>query len=148
MVNSVSFKKDFFHGHFKKKFLFNLKLQQKISLFSRYERVTDRRTFKDRRDVWAVEKTDKEFVPEKPKAKIRQVEDLLKDPKIIKSKSKPAKREEEEEEQQQQQQQQKQEENNEESAKEEEPQEEEAPPAEQGEEEEEEAPADEEAAEE
>lgn len=118
---------------------------QKISLFSRYERVTDRRTFKDRRDVWAVEKTDKEFVPEKPKAKIRQVEDLPKDPKIIKSKSKPAKREEEEEEQQQQQQQ-KQEENNEESAKEEEPQEEEAPPAEQGEEEE--APADEEAAEE
>jgi len=28
----------------------------KVSLFSRYERVTDRRTYKDRRDVWASEK--------------------------------------------------------------------------------------------
>ncbi|CAF3508211.1 unnamed protein product [Rotaria sp. Silwood1] len=43
----------------------------KVSLFSRYERLTDRRTFKDRRDVWAVEKQSNNFVPERPKAKIR-----------------------------------------------------------------------------
>jgi hypothetical protein len=43
-------------------------------LFSRYERVTDRRTFKDRRDLWALEKKKKEFVQEKPKAKLRNVE--------------------------------------------------------------------------
>ena len=48
--------------------------QQKISLFSRYERVTDRRTFKDRREVWEIEKTQKEFVPERPKAKIKHVD--------------------------------------------------------------------------
>lgn len=47
---------------------------QKISLFSRYERVTDRRTFKDRRDLWAAEKPKKDFVPEKPKAKIKHIE--------------------------------------------------------------------------
>jgi hypothetical protein len=52
-------------------------------LFSRYERVTDRRTFKDRRDVWAIEKAKNESVPaEKPKAKIKQVEE------VVKSKSK------------------------------------------------------------
>jgi hypothetical protein len=44
---------------------------QKVSLFSRYERVTDRRTYKDRRDVWASEKKKAEFVAERPKAKIR-----------------------------------------------------------------------------
>ncbi|RNA36311.1 troponin T-like isoform X8 [Brachionus plicatilis] len=42
----------------------------KISLFSRYERVTDRRSFKDRRDLWANPKPSKNSVPEKPKAKI------------------------------------------------------------------------------
>jgi hypothetical protein len=43
----------------------------KISLFSRYERVTDRRTFKDRRDVWAITKEKKyKEMPEKPKAKL------------------------------------------------------------------------------
>jgi hypothetical protein len=47
---------------------------QKISLFSRYERVTDRRTFKDRREVWEADKPKKEFVPERPKAKIKHVE--------------------------------------------------------------------------
>jgi len=45
--------------------------QQKVSLFSRYERVTDRRTFKDRRGVWAAEKQKNEFVAERPKAKIK-----------------------------------------------------------------------------
>ncbi|CAF2410558.1 unnamed protein product [Rotaria sp. Silwood2] len=44
---------------------------QKVSLFSRYERVTDRRTYKDRRDVWSTEKKAADFVPERPKAKIR-----------------------------------------------------------------------------
>ncbi|CAF0769051.1 unnamed protein product [Rotaria sordida] len=43
----------------------------KVSLFSRYERLTDRRTFKDRRDVWATEKKSNDFVPERPKAKIK-----------------------------------------------------------------------------
>ena len=46
-------------------------LQGKISLFSRYERVTDRRTFKDRRDLWAIEKKKEDVVLEKPKAKIK-----------------------------------------------------------------------------
>jgi len=45
----------------------------KVSLFSRYERVTDRRTYKDRRDVWAEEKKAAEFVAERPKAKIKHV---------------------------------------------------------------------------
>jgi hypothetical protein len=35
--------------------------------------VTDRRTFKDRRDVWAIEKKSNEVVAERPKAKIKQV---------------------------------------------------------------------------
>lgn len=43
-------------------------------MFSRYERVTDRRTFKDRRDLWAVPKETKDFVAEKPKAKIKNVD--------------------------------------------------------------------------
>ena len=33
--------------------------------------VTDRRTYKDRRDVWAAEKKSSEFVAERPKAKIK-----------------------------------------------------------------------------
>ena len=33
--------------------------------------VTDRRTYKDRRDVWASEKKKSEFVAERPKAKIK-----------------------------------------------------------------------------
>jgi len=44
---------------------------QKVSLFSRYERVTDRRTYKDRRDVWSAEKKKAEFVAERPIAKIK-----------------------------------------------------------------------------
>ena len=36
--------------------------------------MTDRRTFKDRRELWAAEKKEKEFVAEKPKAKIKHVE--------------------------------------------------------------------------
>jgi hypothetical protein len=35
--------------------------------------VTDRRTYKDRRDVWAAAKITNEFVAERPKAKIKQV---------------------------------------------------------------------------
>ncbi|CAF0926237.1 unnamed protein product [Adineta ricciae] len=46
----------------------------KVSLFSRYERLTDRRTFKDRRDVWATDKPKTDFVAERPKAKIKQVD--------------------------------------------------------------------------
>jgi len=49
------------------------KAPPKVSLFSRYERVTDRRTYKDRRDVWAEEKKSNNFVAERPKAKIKQV---------------------------------------------------------------------------
>jgi hypothetical protein len=33
--------------------------------------VTDRRTYKDRRDVWSTEKKASEFVAERPKAKIK-----------------------------------------------------------------------------
>jgi hypothetical protein len=33
--------------------------------------VTDRRTYKDRRDVWSAEKKKAEFVAERPKAKIK-----------------------------------------------------------------------------
>ena len=36
--------------------------------------VTDRRTYKDRRDVWAAEKKATDFVAERPKAKIKQVD--------------------------------------------------------------------------
>jgi len=45
----------------------------KVSLFSRYERVTDRRTYKDRRDVWAAEKKAAEQAKERPKAKIKHM---------------------------------------------------------------------------
>jgi len=45
----------------------------KVSLFSRYERVTDRRTYKDRRDVWAAEKKAAELALERPKAKIKHI---------------------------------------------------------------------------
>jgi hypothetical protein len=37
--------------------------------------VTDRRTYKDRRDLWASEKKSNEFVAERPKAKIKQIAD-------------------------------------------------------------------------
>ena len=36
--------------------------------------MTDRRTFKDRRELWAAPKKEKEVVLEKPKAKIKHVE--------------------------------------------------------------------------
>lgn len=36
--------------------------------------MTDRRTFKDRRDLWAEPKKQKEVQVEKPKAKIKHVE--------------------------------------------------------------------------
>jgi len=49
------------------------KAPEKVSLFSRYERVTDRRTFKDRRGVWSDEKKAKDFVAERPKAKIKHI---------------------------------------------------------------------------
>jgi len=45
----------------------------KVSLFSRYERLTDRRTFADRRNVWAEEKKSNLVAHERPKAKIKQV---------------------------------------------------------------------------
>ena len=63
----------------------------KISLFSRYERVVDRRTFKDRRDLWAVEKEKPLVDIVKPKAKIRNLELGINDDK----KRKPRKRTEE-----------------------------------------------------
>jgi hypothetical protein len=47
------------------------KAPPKVSLFSRYERLTDRRTFKDRRDVWAIEKKSKDYAADRPKPKIR-----------------------------------------------------------------------------
>ncbi|KAL7670255.1 hypothetical protein ACOME3_005194 [Neoechinorhynchus agilis] len=51
----------------------------KVSLFSRYERVTDRRSFQERRDAFLKMQKEltepKDLAPiEKPKAKIRQVE--------------------------------------------------------------------------
>lgn len=50
----------------------------KISLFSRYERVTDRRTLKERRDVFAQAKEEKDFVPFKPKAKLKELDTPVK----------------------------------------------------------------------
>lgn len=72
---------------------------QKISLFSRYERVVDRRTFKDRRELWDAPKVDKNFVPEKPKAKIKHVIEEKPTTKLGRSRVKKPepKREEEEE---------------------------------------------------
>ena len=35
--------------------------------------MTDRRTFKDRRELWASEKKNEQFVAERPKAKIKKV---------------------------------------------------------------------------
>ena len=51
--------------------IFSFFKKGKISLFSRYERVTDRRTFKDRRDVFAIAREKKLKEVEKPKAKIK-----------------------------------------------------------------------------
>ncbi|CAF0808624.1 unnamed protein product [Adineta steineri] len=59
----------------------------KVSLFSRYERVTDRRTYTDRRDVWSVEKKSSDFVAERPKAKIKQVAPSPDDNSVRKTKS-------------------------------------------------------------
>lgn len=75
----------------------------KISLFSRYERVTDRRTFKDRRDLWAVAKEKKEVAAEKPKAKIKHVDEPKKDdfkrkPRTKSTEEKPAEEEQHHEE--------------------------------------------------
>lgn len=67
---------------------------QKISLFSRYERVTDRRTFKDRRDLWAITKEKKEVTMEKPKAKIKQID--LSESSTFKKKGKKTRQVEEE----------------------------------------------------
>ena len=69
----------------------NKKIKGKISLFSRYERVVDRRTFKDRRDLWALEKEKPKVEMVKPKAKIRNLELGINDDK----KRKPRKRAEE-----------------------------------------------------
>lgn len=66
-------------------------IKGKISLFSRYERVVDRRTFKDRRDLWAIEKEKPQVDIVKPKAKIRNLELGINDDK----KRKPRKRTEE-----------------------------------------------------
>ena len=68
----------------------------KVSLFSRYERVTDRRTYKDRRDVWAAEKKAADFVPERPKAKIRHKSTPTDDSMPRKTKHAPPKAEPEE----------------------------------------------------
>jgi hypothetical protein len=62
------------------------KAPQKVSLFSRYERVTDRRTYKDRRDVWAAEKKASGFVAERPKAKIKHVSPTPDDNPLLKNK--------------------------------------------------------------
>jgi len=51
----------------------------KVSLFSRYERLTDRRTFADRRDVWAVAKKSNYVAHEPPKAKIKKVSEPSED---------------------------------------------------------------------
>jgi hypothetical protein len=43
----------------------------KLIRLENFRLVTDRRTYKDRRDVWASEKKKNEFVAERPKAKIK-----------------------------------------------------------------------------
>jgi len=72
------------------------KAPQKVSLFSRYERVTDRRTYKDRRDVWAAEKKAADFVAERPKAKIKHISPTPEDAPVRKSKPAAASHNEEE----------------------------------------------------
>ncbi len=42
-----------------------------IATIITFHLVTDRRTYKDRRDVWSSEKKKAEFVAERPKAKIK-----------------------------------------------------------------------------
>ncbi|KAI0980019.1 hypothetical protein GJ496_002304 [Pomphorhynchus laevis] len=60
----------------------------KVSLFSRYERVTDRRTFDERRIAFLRSKLeDKPLLSEKPKAKIRQVETAEPEPTIERRRS-------------------------------------------------------------
>ncbi len=50
---------------------FNILLIIKNDIINKLNLVTDRRTYKDRRDVWASEKKKSEFVAERPKAKIK-----------------------------------------------------------------------------
>lgn len=57
--------------------------------------MTDRRTFKDRRDLWASEKKNDQFVAERPKAKIKKVsestdENVPRKSKAAKPKEEPA----------------------------------------------------------
>ncbi len=47
--------------------------------YDQYYLVTDRRTFTDRRDVWAVEKKSKDVAHERPKAKIKQISESTDD---------------------------------------------------------------------
>jgi len=49
----------------------NILLIIKNDIINKLNLVTDRRTYKDRRDVWASEKKKSEFVAERPKAKIK-----------------------------------------------------------------------------
>lgn len=58
--------------------------------------VTDRRTYKDRRDVWAADKPKSDFVAERPKAKIKQVADSEGDAPAHKPKRAPARQKVEE----------------------------------------------------
>jgi flagellar biosynthesis/type III secretory pathway chaperone len=57
----------------------------KISLFSRYERVTDRRTYKDRRDCF-MPKGKSDYVPHRPKAKIKPLDESKMKPKPTRKK--------------------------------------------------------------
>lgn len=54
--------------------------------------MTDRRTYKDRRDVFAIEKKAAEFVAERPKAKIKQVAAAAEEAGPRKTKREPATR--------------------------------------------------------
>jgi hypothetical protein len=119
----------------------------KISLFSRYERVTDRRTFGDRRTVFMVPKGADNYVPHKSKAKIPTAE-APKGNKNLKSRrqklEEEAKKELEQTEEQPQEEQPQEEEHHEEENHEEEAQHEEEEHHEEEEQQEEEANEDEE----
>lgn len=58
-------------------FLILFIIKPKISLFSRYERVTDRRTYKERRDVFALVK-DEPLIKEPPKKVIKELQNVKK----------------------------------------------------------------------
>ena len=66
-------------------------------MYCHYYSVTDRRTYKDRRDVWAAEKKSADFVPERPKAKIKQVATVAEDSSARKPKRVPTTRQRTEE---------------------------------------------------